>query len=49
MESLAVKLAKREGELIQEKAKVKKVANFLKQVVLLYCDSDDDEVIFPLQ
>ncbi|OWM73560.1 hypothetical protein CDL15_Pgr026659 [Punica granatum] len=31
VESLAVKLAQREGELIQEKAEVKKLANFLKQ------------------
>ncbi|KAK4762459.1 hypothetical protein SAY86_008227 [Trapa natans] len=31
VETLAVKLAQREGELIQEKAEVKRLANFLKQ------------------
>lgn len=33
MEALAVKLTQREGELIQEKFEVKKLANFLKQVI----------------
>lgn len=32
VESLAVQLTQREGELMQEKAEVKKLANFLKQV-----------------
>ncbi|KAK7389347.1 hypothetical protein VNO78_24266 [Psophocarpus tetragonolobus] len=31
VEALAVQLTQREGELIQEKAEVKKLANFLKQ------------------
>ncbi|KAK4753720.1 hypothetical protein SAY87_001824 [Trapa incisa] len=31
VESLAVKLAQREGEVIQDKAEVKKLANFIKQ------------------
>lgn len=35
VEALAVQLTQREGELIQEKAEVKKLANFLKQVMLL--------------
>lgn len=35
MEALAVQLTQREGELIQEKAEVKKLANFLKQVRFL--------------
>jgi hypothetical protein len=34
VEALAVQLTQREGELIQEKAEVKKLANFLKQVIL---------------
>jgi hypothetical protein len=33
VEALAVQLTHREGELIQEKAEVKKLANFLKQVI----------------
>lgn len=33
VEALAVQLTQREGELIQEKTEVKKLANFLKQVV----------------
>ncbi|RVW15884.1 Stomatal closure-related actin-binding protein 2 [Vitis vinifera] len=33
VEALAVKLTQREGELIQEKFEVKKLANFLKQVM----------------
>ncbi|OMO72806.1 hypothetical protein COLO4_27455 [Corchorus olitorius] len=33
VEALAVQLTQREGELIQEKAEVKKLANFLKQVL----------------
>ena len=33
VEALAVQLTQREGELIQEKAEVKKLANFLKQVM----------------
>lgn len=33
MEALAVKLTQKEGELIQEKFEVKKLANFLKQVI----------------
>lgn len=32
VEALAVKLTQKEGELIQEKFEVKKLANFLKQV-----------------
>lgn len=32
VEALAEQLAQREGELLQEKAEVKKLANFLKQV-----------------
>jgi len=32
VEALAVQLTQREGELIYEKAEVKKLANFLKQV-----------------
>ncbi|OMO72207.1 hypothetical protein COLO4_27766 [Corchorus olitorius] len=34
VEALAVQLTQREGELIQEKAEVKKLANFLKQTIL---------------
>lgn len=34
VEALAVKLTQEEGELIQEKFEVKKLANFLKQVSL---------------
>lgn len=33
VEALAVQLTEREGELIQEKSEVKKLANFLKQVM----------------
>jgi len=33
VEALAVQLTQREGELMQEKAEVKKLANFLKQVI----------------
>ena len=33
VEALAVQLTQREGELIQEKMEVKKLANFLKQVI----------------
>lgn len=33
VEALAVKLTQEEGELIQEKFEVKKLANFLKQVM----------------
>ena len=33
VEALAVKLTQKEGELIQEKFEVKKLANFLKQVI----------------
>lgn len=33
VESLAVQLTQREGELIQEKSEVKKLASFLKQVI----------------
>lgn len=33
VEALAVKLTQNEGELIQEKFEVKKLANFLKQVI----------------
>ena len=33
VEALAVQLTQREGELIQEKAEVKKLTNFLKQVM----------------
>lgn len=36
VEALAVQLTQREGELIQEKAEVKKLANFLKQVMQLF-------------
>lgn len=36
VESLAIQLTQREGELIQQKAEVKKLATFLKQVKLLY-------------
>lgn len=36
VEALAVQLTQREGELIQEKAEVKKLANFLKQVCLAF-------------
>lgn len=32
VEALAIQLTQREGELIQEKAEVKKLATFLKQV-----------------
>lgn len=35
MEALAVKLTQNEGELIQEKFEVKRLANFLKQVTLI--------------
>lgn len=35
VEALAVQLTQREGELIQEKAEVKRLATFLKQVELL--------------
>lgn len=34
VEALAVQLTHREGELVQEKAEVKKLTNFLKQVML---------------
>lgn len=34
VEALAVQLTQREGELIQEKAEVKKLANFLKKVMV---------------
>lgn len=34
VEALAVKLTQKEGELIQEKFEVKKLASFLKQVVI---------------
>lgn len=44
MEALAVKLTQKEGELIQEKFEVKKLANFLKQVIhgffMLHRDTD---------
>lgn len=33
VEALAVKLTQNEGELIQEKFEVKKLGNFLKQVL----------------
>lgn len=33
VEALAVKLTQKEGELIQEKFEVKKLANYLKQVI----------------
>ena len=36
VEALAVKLTQEEGELIQEKFEVKKLANFLKQVVMAH-------------
>lgn len=36
METLAVQLSQREGELLQEKSEVKKLAIFLKKVVLKY-------------
>lgn len=35
VEALAVQLTQREGELMQEKEEVKKLANFLKQVILI--------------
>lgn len=35
VEALAVQLTQKEGELIQEKFEVKKLVNFLKQVLLL--------------
>lgn len=35
VEALAVKLTQKEGELIQEKFEVKKLVNFLKQVMQL--------------
>lgn len=34
VEALAVKLTQKEGELIQEKFEVKKLASFLKQVLI---------------
>lgn len=37
VEALAVQLTQREGELIQEKTEVKKLANFLKQVYPCMC------------
>lgn len=43
MEALAVQLTQREGELIQEKAEVKKLASFLKQVKHAYARS---QVVF---
>lgn len=39
VEALAVKLTQREGELIQEKFEVKKLANFLKQVSQRYSET----------
>lgn len=36
MEALAVQLTQREGELIQEKAEVKKLADFLKKVTISF-------------
>lgn len=36
VEALAVQLTQREGELIQEKAEVKRLASFLKQVKLMH-------------
>lgn len=36
VEALAVQLTQREGELIYEKAEVKKLANFLKQVCCIF-------------
>lgn len=36
VEALAVQLTQREGELIYEKAEVKKLANFLKQVCHIF-------------
>lgn len=43
VEALAVKLTQKEGELIQEKFEVKKLANFLKQAIywffMLHIDS----------
>jgi hypothetical protein len=36
VEALAVQLTQREGELIYEKAEVKKLASFLKQVCYIF-------------
>jgi len=45
VEALAVQLTQREGELIQEKAEVKKLANFLKQVSCPVLHGDERSLI----
>ncbi|KAK1393774.1 hypothetical protein POM88_012830 [Heracleum sosnowskyi] len=44
VEALAVHLTQREGELIQEKTEVKKLANFMKQVKRDYVESLNDSL-----
>jgi hypothetical protein len=48
VEALAVKLTQSEGELIQEKFEVKKLVNFLKQVLFEISSFSIEICFFPL-